>query len=277
MGIIVNYHDVRPQSGWRQIWTPKHARQYGEPYLWFESIRDYVPICLSMERILASFPRFAGAGFGSLTTETFCRAFSAVFGPASQAASLTKHPPQVDGSCGLAREFRDERAENNHASGAERRATRSFTTRDAASRENAAWIDYALITDHSRPSSNTGLPTGEGQSALPEGPRRHASDSRLGRSIGPYRQQNRELRTSRPVRRHTSQSPASMNLALRRQSSGASAAIWAALASIHSPETLPPKWLRKDPSPLLIASASRLVMFAVLQTDQIFRRDRPPD
>ena len=37
-----------------------------------------------MERILASFPRFVGAGFGSLTTETFCRAFSAVFGPASQ-------------------------------------------------------------------------------------------------------------------------------------------------------------------------------------------------
>src|SRR5208337_883212 len=33
-----------------------------------------------MERILASFPRFVGAGFGSLTTETFCRAFSAVFG-----------------------------------------------------------------------------------------------------------------------------------------------------------------------------------------------------
>src|SRR5271166_4902918 len=33
-----------------------------------------------MERILATFPRFVGAGFGSLTTETFCRAFSAVFG-----------------------------------------------------------------------------------------------------------------------------------------------------------------------------------------------------
>ena len=30
--------------------------------------------------MLASFPRLAGAEFVSLTTETFCRAFSAVFG-----------------------------------------------------------------------------------------------------------------------------------------------------------------------------------------------------
>src|SRR5208337_628667 len=54
-----------------------------------------------MERILASFPRFAGAGFGSLTTETFCRPFSAVFGPASQSRfsvvrpSVTAWPPAL--------------------------------------------------------------------------------------------------------------------------------------------------------------------------------------
>src|SRR5208283_2547902 len=39
-----------------------------------------IRICLPSGRILASFPRLAGAEFVSLTTETFCRAFSAVFG-----------------------------------------------------------------------------------------------------------------------------------------------------------------------------------------------------
>ncbi len=85
-------NQTRNRQSWRCLAERKlrlRIRQYGERYLWFESISlrhdlsilYYIRIFLPTARIPASFPRLVADAFFAHPVETISRPFSAAFGP----------------------------------------------------------------------------------------------------------------------------------------------------------------------------------------------------